>query len=315
MSKTSQRCAWAAGLALALAPLAAHSAPAPGEARDLVRRAFTETEPRYLISFNRYCTLEPNNTATGAGAPAAPSKLFDNLYYVGRTDVGAWVIKTSAGLILIDTLYSPDDAQNVIEAGMRKLGLDPGQIKLILLTHFHTDHTGGWKYFHAKGIKVMASEKDWGPLGGAPDPDSVLRDGQDVRLGDTTLRILLIPGHTPGTIAAIFPVSDHGKRHTAVLTGGIGPRGGIDMQQTSLASLMHLAEATRPAGVDVFLDPHEAIIDSTAWGVVADPAARKPGAPNELVISPDRFQRMLSMLMDCTRARIILMQQPKPAAR
>src|SRR6266540_3620970 len=40
-----------------------------------------------------------------------PVRVFDNLYWVGQTEFGAWALKTSAGIIIIDALYdySVDD--------------------------------------------------------------------------------------------------------------------------------------------------------------------------------------------------------------
>src|SRR4030095_7126045 len=211
----------------------------------LVQQAFKLTDARYLISFSRYCMLNGPNTANGKGDAATPSQLFDNLYYVGKTDVGAWVLKTSAGLVLFDTLNNPDEAANIVVPGMRKLGLDPDQIKLVVLTHSHNDHTGGMPYFRAKGVRMMVSEADWGSLGGVPNPESVIHDGQVVNFGDTSITFLLIPGHTPGTIAAVFPVFDHGQRHVAVLAGGIGPPGNVDAHRTSIGSIAHLSAGAK----------------------------------------------------------------------
>jgi metallo-beta-lactamase class B len=292
------------------------AAPAQGRGPDpslpLVQDAFKLTDSRFLISFNRYCMLNGPNTANGKGDAATPSQLFDNVYYVGKTDIGAWVLKTSAGLVLIDTLDNTDEAANIIVPGMRKLGLDPDQIKLVILTHFHNDHTGGLPYFKAKGLRIMASEADWGPLGGVPNPESVIHDGQVVEIGDTAITLILIPGHTPGTIAAFFPVFDHGQRHIAALTGGIGPTGGVEMHRTSIVSLEHLAAASKQAGVDVLLDPHEAIIDSAAWGYIMKPAERRPNQ-NDLIIGADRFQRFTQMLSACAKARIVMYERQPPA--
>ena len=167
---------WIAGIILTLLPCLPAAAQqgrggrAPDQSLPLVQQAFKMTDARYLISFSRYCMLDGPNTANGKGDAAPPSQLFDNLYYVGKTDVGAWVLKTSDGLVLFDTLNNPDEAANIVVPGMRKLGLDPNQIKLVVLTHFHNDHTGGLPYFRAKGLRVMVSEADWGQLGGVPNP-------------------------------------------------------------------------------------------------------------------------------------------------
>jgi metallo-beta-lactamase class B len=316
--KSASRAAIAVTLMAAALPLAIHAqrsgaapgrgAQAPDQSLPLVQQAFKISDPRYLISFSRYCMLNGPNTANGKGEAATPSRLFDNLYHVGRTDVSAWVLKTSAGLILFDTLNNPDEAEQIIVPGMRKLGLDPDQIKLVVLTHFHPDHTGGMPYFRAKGVPMMVSEVDWGPLGGVPNPESVIHDGQVVKIGDTSITLLLIPGHTPGTIAALFPVFDRGRRHMAVLTGGIGPTGGMEAHQTAIASLEHLATVTRQAGADVLLDPHAAIIDTTGWGYIMHPAERKPNQ-NELIIGTDRLQRFSQMLSTCMMARVVMYKQ------
>jgi len=295
------------------APPAGRAGRAPDLSLPIVQDAFKITDARFLIAFTRYCMLNGPNTANGKGDAATPSQLFDNLYYVGKTDVGAWVLKTSGGLVLFDTLNNPEEAANIIVPGMRKLGLDPDQIKLVVLTHFHNDHTGGLPYFRAKGMRLMASEVDWAQLGGVPTPQSVIRDGQVVEIGDTAITLILIPGHTPGTIAAMFPVFDHGQRHMAALTGGIGPTGGLDMHQTVIGSLDHLAAVTKQAGVDVLLDPHEAIVDSTAWGYIMHPADRKPNQ-NDLIVGKDPFQRFTQMLTTCMKARVVMYQQQKPGA-
>jgi metallo-beta-lactamase class B len=281
---------------------------APDQSLPLVQQAFKITDDRYLISFSRYCMLNGPNTANGKGEAATPSQLFDNFYYVGRTDVGAWVLRTSDGLVLFDTLYNPQEAANIIEGGMRKLGLDPAQIKLVVLTHSHNDHSGGMPYFRSKGIRVMVGEPDWGALGGAPNPESIIQDRQVVTFGDTSITFLRIPGHTAGTIAAVFPVFDRGQRHMALLAGGIGPTGGVESHNTSIASIAHVAGFARQAGVDVFVDPHEAIIDSTAWGYIMRPEMRRPNQ-NDLIIGADRFQRFTQMLTTCMQARIVMFQQ------
>ena len=297
----------------------ARAAEAPLAGLPQIKQALGMTEGRFLMAFDRYCSLEgPLPVALGKGAAATPVKLFDNFFYVGRSDVGAWVIKTSAGLVMIDTLYSPDDAEKIIVPGMRKLGLDPDQLKLIILTHFHGDHSGGAPYFKAKGVRIMVSEVDWKPLGGAPDAESVLHDNQVVKVGDTEITILLTPGHTPGTITAMFPVYEAGRKHMAALSGGLGPRGGVEVHRGAVAGLEHMREVGRRLGVDVWLDPHEAIIDSAAWEYIMHTAAnRKPGQANDLVLGTERFQRGAAMVTTCLQGRIATMEQKAaaPAAK
>ncbi len=319
-SKRAGRAVLLAGIILTLLPCVPAAAQQgrggqrPDQSLPLVQQAFKMTDARYLISFSRYCMLDGPNTANGKGDAATPSQLFDNLYYVGKTDVGAWALKTSDGLVLFDTLNNPDEAANIVVPGLRKLGLNPDQIKLVVLTHSHNDHTGGLSYFRAKGLRVMASEADWGPLGGVPNPESVIHDGQVVNVGETPITFLLIPGHTPGTIAAMFPVFDRGQRHVALLAGGIGPTGGVDMHRTAISSIAHVSAAAKQASVDVLIDPHEAIIDSTAWGYIMHPEERKPNQ-NDLIVGTDRLQRFTQMLSTCMQARVVMYQQKAEASR
>ena len=55
-----------------------------------------------------------------------PAKVFDNLYFVGTKIHSSWALTTSAGIILIDTLYEYASEEAIV-GGLTKLGLDPRQ--------------------------------------------------------------------------------------------------------------------------------------------------------------------------------------------
>jgi metallo-beta-lactamase class B len=74
-----------------------------------------------------------------------PARLFDNVYVTGRTGTAVYAITTSAGIILIDSGYR-DDVESILLDGMKKLGLDPAQVKTIVITHGHADHYAGAPY-------------------------------------------------------------------------------------------------------------------------------------------------------------------------
>jgi metallo-beta-lactamase class B len=91
-----------------------------------------------------------------------PLKVFDNLYYVGFEQVGTWTLDTGAGLILFDTLNNPKEAEEVLVPGLKQLGLDPANIKYIVLSHGHADHFGGAPYFQEHyDTPVMMTAVDW----------------------------------------------------------------------------------------------------------------------------------------------------------
>src|SRR6266850_290682 len=97
-----------------------------------------------------------------AGGAPEPGRAFDNLYFVGSNWVSAWAIQTSEGIILIDALNNRAEAESVIDAGLRKLGLDPAQIKYVIVTHAHGDHYGGAVHLVEKyKARVVMSEPDW----------------------------------------------------------------------------------------------------------------------------------------------------------
>ena len=171
----------------------------------------------------------------------APGQAFDNLYYVGAAWVSAWVLKTSEGLILIDALNNKKEAADLIEGGMRRLGLDPAQIRYVLVTHGHGDHYGGAQMIAERyGARIVASEIDWKMMETGlefdskmwdrpPQRDIAIKDGDTLTLGDTTVRFVITPGHTLGTISPVFDVRDGGRVHKAMIWGGTSFNFGRDM--------------------------------------------------------------------------------------
>jgi hypothetical protein len=140
-------------------------------------------------------------------------KVFDNLYYVGPGYASAWLIPTSEGLILVDTAQEPY-VDHIIE-NVRQAGFDPEDIEYILISHGHLDHYGGAGKIQAlSGARIVALAEDWEmieadyekgpsnpnrPLGMPFERDMVIEDGQTLTLGDTSLKIHHLPGHTAGS--------------------------------------------------------------------------------------------------------------------
>jgi len=245
-----------------------------------------------------------------------PGRAFDNLYFVGADWVSAWAIKTSEGIILIDALNTQAEAAALIEGGMRKLGLDPAQIKYVLVTHGHGDHYGGASYLAEKyRARVVMSDIDWTmtetrlefatPIWGAPPKRDVsVKDGDRITLGDTTVTLYVTPGHTMGTISPVFDVTAGGRKHRAMLWGGTGFNFGKDVPRLNsyIDSTRRMGTAARAERIDVMLSNHSNIDGSQAklTALRQQPAG---AAANPFVIGTPVVERALNVMGECAQAQ------------
>jgi metallo-beta-lactamase class B len=219
-----------------------------------------------------------------------PFKVFDNLYYVGVGYVGAWLVTTNQGLILIDTLEGAYK-DHALES-IRKLGFDPKDIKYIVLTHYHLDHTAGAAGIQdASGARVAMGEADWDAITQVANPrnerlprrDIVVKDGDTLTLGSTTLKLYVMPGHTPGTLAIDFTVYDERKPYRAFLLGGAAPGAGKLPAQQFVASISRMEQMQNSLQVRIVTHPW---MDPEFWERVDTLNARKPGDAHPFV-SPE----------------------------
>lgn len=246
--------------------------------------------------------------------PPEPGKAFDNLYYVGSAWVSAWVLKTSDGLILIDALNNSKEANELIEGGMRRLGLDPAKIRYILVTHGHGDHYGGAQMladrYHAR---VVASEIDWHMMetglefdsklwARPPKRDIAVKEGDALTLGDTTINFLITPGHTLGTITPVFDVLDGGQKHKAMIWGGTSFNFGKDIKRLDsyIAQTERVRALVAQWHIDVPLSNHPGY-DGTLNKLKA--RAENPSSPNPFVSGQAVVERAMQVLNTCARAQ------------
>jgi hypothetical protein len=178
----------------------------------------------------------------------APFKVFDNLYYVGPGYVGVWLIPTSAGIIMIDSAQEP--YVDFVMDNIKKVGFDLNDIKYILLSHGHLDHFGGAaRIQEASGARVAALDEDWqmmeqvgsrpgrdgGPSPRAPKRDMVVKEGDTLTLGGTTLKFYHHPGHTPGVLSAEFTVRPAPGQAQARRAPSVRRPGGVDPVHQAVA--------------------------------------------------------------------------------
>lgn len=269
---------------------------------------------------------DPKDVGAFLGPIVASSKTipvtraFDDLYYLGTDFVGSWALSTSKGIILFDALNNTKDAQEIIEPGMRAVGLDPAQIKYIVVMHGHGDHYGGAKYLQEKyRAKVIMSAADWafaprwlaewtkagGPaaaarFGDIPNRDLTFADGQKLKLGNTSVTLYVTPGHTPGTLSAIIPVKDNGKSHTLSFWGGTALPSDLAGKRQYEHSVERFLKIMEKAKVDGVVSNHP-FIDGTSDKVKMVPA-RKAGDPNPFVMGREAVGRYMGVHLQCVRA-------------
>ena len=246
-----------------------------------------------------------------------PGRIFENLYFVGSAWVSAWAIRTSQGLILVDALNNGDEARRLIDDGMRKVGLDPADIRYVIVTHAHGDHYGGLEHLLPRYRPgVVMSEADWrqaegrlefdSPYWGRPPRfdaarDRKVSDGSRLVLGDTAVTLYLTPGHTEGTLSLAFDVTLAGKTHRALLWGGTAFNFGRDVPrlETYIAATRRMAEVARERGVDVMLSNHPVFDDSIA----KMDAMRQGVRVHPFIIGNEAVLRSLQVMNACAQAQ------------
>jgi len=172
--------------------------------------------------------------------PIAPFRMTDNIYYVGSKDLAAYLIVTPAGDILINSNLVSSPPQ--ILDSIRKLGIKPTDVKILLISHAHFDHdAGSAELKKATGAKYMVMDGDVAVVesGGAKDfaypgdrypaakVDRVLHDGDEVRLGGVGLTAHKTAGHTRGCTTWTLSSPVNGTAHDVVIVGSWNVNGGF----------------------------------------------------------------------------------------
>ncbi len=159
-------------------------------------------------------------------------------YVAGQTWVGCYLIDTGDGLILIDTAIP--ESLYLLVYSIYQLGFSLKDIKKILLSHAHFDHTGAARAMkELTGAKLYMSKEDWEFMKACPEETLVLdkdshpqeftvdafySDDCPVKLGDISVRTMLTPGHTIGCTSFFWEEKNpvNGKNYQIAMHGGVG---------------------------------------------------------------------------------------------
>jgi metallo-beta-lactamase class B len=250
---------------------------------------------------------------------APPTKVFDNLYYIGTKTESTWALTTSAGIILINTNFDWVTPELLNE--LHTFGLDPANVKYAVIVRSHSDQSWGINALKkiVPAARVIMSEGDWdflandnSPARVKPTKDMVAKDGQKLTLGDTTVTLYSTPGASTGNLSIIFPVKDGDQRHLAGMIGGTTMnlvQGGVQvfpetqtMIKTYVASAKRFEEIEDKAGVDTIISIHAAL--DNMFAKIDALRVRKPGDPHPFV-GKDDVDRFSTIVIECGEAKLV----------
>lgn len=202
-----------------------------------------------------------------------PFNVISNVYYVGTQGIAAYLIVGDDGHILIDG-GMPQSAKQ-IAGSIEQLGYRVSDVKYLLNTHAHFDHSGGLAELRQlTGAKLISSEQDahWlesGLYPGRTDDayasapvtvDIRVSDNDSVVLGDLSLQARLTPGHSPGCTSWVFDVLHKGQKKTVIVFGGASVAGNKLAPEEQYPGIIQDYQATfnkvKSWSADVYLSNH-----------------------------------------------------------
>src|SRR6516225_4470637 len=295
----------------------------PKTVDDFVRAAKNAAGLEWAGTFLRLCIPPPPATPAAAGARgtppgppsrdtwyAEPAKVADNLYFLGTKIHSAWAIVGNQGTIVIEALFDYAAKDEILD-GLAKLGLDKSKVKYVILSHAHADHDGGAKLLQDEipGVHLIYGAEDWDAVdkstnhaGGKPKHDLVGDDGMKISVGDASVQIVTMPGHTPGTLSYLFEVRDNGKPLRVAYVGGTAIPFNADAAYYDgyIASSRKMAKAAAGYGATALLTNHTEFDD--AFFKAHSAANRQPGEANPFDVGTDGVARYFSVVQNCAAA-------------
>lgn len=240
--------------------------------------------------------------------PTEPFKMIGNVYYVGTDGLASYLITSPQGHILVDTVMP--EATSQIKANIEKLGFKVTDIKYLVNTHAHIDHTGGLAEMkQASGGQLVAGESDKALLEGGYYPgaqeddalkfppvkvDRTVREGDKVTVGDVTLTARETPGHSPGCTSWEFSVKDgDATRSVLIFCSGTVALNRLVPTPTYPGIVTDYRKTfarARDMKVDVLLAPHPEM-----YRMQDKRAMLSDGAPNPFV-NPGEFNTYAATL-------------------
>lgn len=219
-----------------------------------------------------------------------PFKIIGNVYFIGTFQASTHLIDTGDGLIVVDPGYT--NSFYLVINSIHELGFSPKDIKYIINTHWHWDHTEATAALaDLSGAKTLIGRYDEEKAKAYFIPDMLIKDKDTLTLGNTTIEFIETPGHTKGTISFFFNATENGKTYRVGMFGGAGANtlkaGAFDFENCRQAYRNSL-QRLKQEKVDVFIGNHvwnndtlnkskilfetgkNTFIDGTLWGKFLD---------------------------------------------
>ena len=223
-------------------------------------------------------------------APHEPFRVFGNTYYVGVAGLSSILIASDEGLILLDGAL-PQSAP-LIAANIRKLGFRVEDIRLIVNSHTHFDHTGGIAALQraSKAIVAASPASAVALKRGEPTKDDpqyafgreqtgfpvvanlrVVGDNETLRVGRLAITAHFTPGHTPGGTTWTWRSCEKERCADVVYADSLSSVSapgflftGDEQQQSRVASFGASIALVGGLPCDVLLSPHPYSFDLEA---------------------------------------------------
>lgn len=167
-----------------------------------------------------------------------PFRVLGNTWFVGTGPASTHIIDSGEGLIMLDSGYQ--ESLYLVLDSMHRCGFDPADLRYIIHSHGHIDHAAatkalveltGAETFIGEGDRAMVNgehpELSWAPEYNmaypAPfEPDHLIKDGDQIKLGNVVIDCVATPGHTAGVISFFWDVEHEGQIYRAGTFGGAG---------------------------------------------------------------------------------------------
>jgi metallo-beta-lactamase class B len=159
----------------------------------------------------------PGGTPPRENWYSPPAQIGDNLYFLGTRNHSTYALVSKKGeIILLDGNFEYATVDE-IHKGLQFLGLDPSKVRYQIIAHAHGDHDGGAHLTERAipGVTIVYGEGDWPsvlartvPHATRFGPQNDGTDGRIIQVGDVSVRIVTMPGHTPGTLSFLFEFKD-----------------------------------------------------------------------------------------------------------